>query len=53
MNKSAVMVLSKDVVNSCRKWGKVYIALSIASSYSYLGIDFSSMEPGICTKGSD
>ena len=40
MGKSAVMVFSKDAVNSCWKWGEYN--LPIGSSYSYLGIDFSS-----------
>ena len=38
--KSAVMVFSKDAVSSCWKWGEY--SLPIVSSYSYLGIDFSS-----------
>ena len=38
--KSAVMVFSKDAVNGCWKWGKH--SLPKVSSYSYLGIDFSS-----------
>ena len=40
MIKSAVMVLSKDAVNSCWKCGEH--SLPKVSSYSYLGIDFSS-----------
>ena len=38
--KSAVMVFSKDAVNGCWKWGEH--SLPKVSSYSYLGIDFSS-----------
>ena len=38
--KSAVMVFSKDAVNGCWKWGEY--SLPKVSSYSYLGIDFSS-----------
>ena len=38
--KSAVMVISKEAVNSCWKWGEN--SLPKVSSYSYLGIDFSS-----------
>ena len=38
--KSAVMVFSKDTVNGCWKWGEH--SLPNVSSYSYLGIDFSS-----------
>ena len=38
--KSAVMVLSKDAVNGCWKWGEY--SHPRVSSYSYLGIDFSS-----------
>ena len=38
--KSAVMVFSKDVVNGCWKWSEH--SLPKVSSYSYLGIDFSS-----------
>ena len=38
--KSAVMVFSKDTVNGCWKWGKY--SLPKVSSFSYLGIDFSS-----------
>ena len=40
MIKSAVMVFSKDAVNGCWKWGEY--SLPKVSSYSYLGIDFSS-----------
>ena len=40
MIKSAVMVFSKDAVNGCWKWGE--LSLPKVSSYSYLGIDFSS-----------
>ena len=40
MIKSAVMVFSKDAVNGCWKWGEH--SLPKVSSYSYLGIDFSS-----------
>ena len=40
VSKSAViMVFSKDAVNGCWKWGEY--SLSIVSSYSYFGIDFS------------
>ena len=39
MSKSAEMVFSKDAVNGCWKWGEY--SLPIVSSYSYLGIDFS------------
>ena len=46
MIKSAVMVFSKDAVNGCWKWGKYN--LPKVSSYSYLGINFQAMEPGIC-----
>ena len=46
VSKSAVMVFSKDAVNGCCKWGEY--SLPIVSSYSYFGIDFSRMEPGIC-----
>ena len=38
--KSAVMVFSKDAINGCWKWGEH--SLPKVSSYSYLGIDFSS-----------
>ena len=38
--KSTVMVFSKDTVNGCWKWGEH--SLPRVSSYSYLGIDFSS-----------
>ena len=38
--KSAVMVFSKDAENGCSKWGEH--SLPKVSSYSYLGIDFSS-----------
>ena len=38
--KSVVMVFSKDAVNGCWKWGEH--SLPKVSSYSYLGIDFSS-----------
>ena len=38
--KSAVMVFSKGAVNGCWKWGEN--SLLKVSSYSYLGIDFSS-----------
>ena len=38
--KSAVMVFSKDAVNGCWKWSEY--SLPKVSSYSYLGIDFSS-----------
>ena len=40
MIKSAVMVFSKDAVNGCWKWGENNPPK--VSSYSYLGIDFSS-----------
>ena len=40
MITSAVMVFSKDAVNGCWKWGEH--SLPKVSSYSYLGIDFSS-----------
>ena len=36
----AVIVFSKDAVNGCWKWGEH--SLPKVSSYSYLGIDFSS-----------
>ena len=39
-SKSAIIVFSKDAVNGCWKWGKH--SLPKVSSYSYLGIDFSS-----------
>ena len=40
VSKSAVMVFSKDAVNGCWKWEKY--SFPVVSSYSYLGIDFSS-----------
>ena len=46
MSKSAVMVFSKHAENGCWKWGEY--SFPIVSSYSYLGIDFSKMELGIC-----
>ena len=46
MSKSAVIVFSKVAVNGCWKWGEH--SPPIVSSYSYLGIDFLEMEPGIC-----
>ena len=45
LSKSAVMVFSKDAENECWKWGEY--SRPIVSSYSYLGIDFLEMEPGI------
>ena len=40
MSKSAVMVFSKDAVSGC--WKLREYSLPIVSSYSCLGIDFSS-----------
>ena len=39
VSKSAVMVFSKVAINGCWQWGEY--SLPIVSSYSYLGIDFS------------
>ena len=43
MSKSAVMVFSRNSVEGGWKWGEHKL-----SSYTYLGIDFACMEPGMC-----